>query len=213
MVTVSSKIDLFTRVVMDKLTASYNLKVKELDQENENLLQEYDKESKQRAEAYIQQFEDDGRIESKKLISKAKMNVRNARIETRQELQKEFESKLKEAIFDFTQGEGYVLFLKERVMNALPELKGFEKIVVELLESDCEKHKAVILEWLTEAGIEADRVAFRTLLKGIAGGLIFYNGNSGVRIDNTLDATMEEHSRVMSRLLSDILDEVGDTNE
>lgn len=213
MVTVSSKIDLFTRVVMDKLTASYNLKVTELDQENENLLEAYDKESKQRAEAYIQQFEEDARIESKKLISRAKMSVRNARIETRQELQKDFERKLKEAVADFTESEGYVLFLKERVLNALPELKGFDDILVELLENDCNRHKAVILEWLSQGGIREEHVTFRPLVKGIAGGLIFYNGNSGVRIDNTLDATMEEHSRVMSRLLSDILDEVGDTNE
>lgn len=213
MVTVSNKIELFTRVVMDKLTEQYNQKAVEMDLDIEKALKAYDKEAHMRAEAYIEQFVEDAKLESKRLVSKAKTKVRNGHIETRQVLQKEFDRRLKERLAKFSAEEGYKLFLIERIQNALPEIATFDKVMVELLENDLATHKGLIEEELAKGGITESRVSFRTVQKGMSGGLIFFNGDAGIRIDNSLDAVVEDQSRVISRLLSDILDEVGDTNE
>lgn len=210
MVTVGNKIDAFAQIVMDKLGAAFEAKRVELDAQNESALKAYEVFAKAKAEKYIVGFENEGRVEAKKIISKAKTAIRNKHIETRQEIYKSLDKALKERIVEFTNEEGYVRFLSNAVTQAIKEIKRYDGIVVELTPADLEKRKNVIEDALRKEGIDTEKVTYHPVEKGMMGGVIFYNQEHIVRMDYSLDALLEENSRVLGILLSDILDEVGE---
>ena len=210
MITVGNKIDAFAQIVMDKLGAAFEAKRVELDAQNESALKAYEVFAKEKAEKYIVGFENEGRVEAKKIISKAKTAVRNKHIETRQEIYKSLDKALKERIVEFTNEEGYVRFLSNAVTQAIKEIKRYDGIVVELTPADLEKRKNVIEDALRKEGIDTEKVTYHPVEKGMMGGVIFYNQEHIVRMDYSLDALLEENSRVLGILLSDILDEVGE---
>lgn len=210
MVTVGNKIDAFAQIVMDKLGAAFEAKRVELDAQNESALKAYEVFAKEKADKYIVGFENEGRVEAKKIISKAKTAIRNKHIETRQEIYKSLDRALKERIVEFTNEEGYVRFLSNAVTQAIKEIKRYDGIVVELTPTDLEKRKDVIEDALKKEGIDTEKVTYHPVEKGMIGGVIFYNQEHIVRMDYSLDALLEENSRVLGILLSDILDEVGE---
>lgn len=210
MVTVDNKIDAFAQIVMDKLNAAYAEKQAELDAINEQSLIAYDIIAKEKAEQYIVGFEKEGRVEAKKIISRAKTAVRNKHIETRQEIYKALDKALKERIHAFTNEPGYVAYLQNSVAKAIKEIKRYDGIIIEITPSDLEKQKAVIDEVLAHDGIDLTTVTYHPVAKGMMGGVIFYNQEHIIRMDYSLDALLEENSRVLGILLSDILDEVGE---
>jgi vacuolar-type H+-ATPase subunit E/Vma4 len=209
-VTVDNKIDTFAQIVMDKLNAAYEEKKAELDAQNELALKAYEGVAKDKADQYIASFEAEGRVEAKKLISKARTAVRNKHIETRQEIYKNLDKALKERIHAFTNESGYVQYLEKSVRKAIKEIKRYDGIVIEITPSDLEKQKSVIDEVLKQEGIDLQTVNYQPVEKGMMGGVIFYNQEHVTRMDYSLDALLEENSRVLGILLSDIFDEVGE---
>lgn len=210
MATVGNKIDAFAQIVMDKLSASFQEKSAELDAQNELALKEYELIAEEKAKQYILEFEAEGVAESKRSISKARTSVRNKHIETRQEIYKALDKALKDRILSFTEEPGYIQYLETSVGKAIKEIKKYDGVVIELTPADMEKRKAVIDNVLTREGIALEAVTYQPVMKGMMGGVIFYNQEHIVRMDYSLDALLEENSRVLGILLSDILDEVGE---
>jgi vacuolar-type H+-ATPase subunit E/Vma4 len=208
--TVGNKIDAFAQVVMDKLNVAFEEKRAEMDAQNEIALKVYEKNAEQKAAQYIVGFENDARVDAKKVISKAKTAVRNNHIETRQEIYKTLDKALKERIAQFASEEGYKKYLSDSVSKAIREIKRYDGIVVEITPVDLEKHKTMIEDILKKEGINLETVHYQPVEKGMIGGVIFYNQEHVVRMDYSIDALLEENSRVLGILLSDILDEVGE---
>lgn len=210
MVTVGNKIDTFAQIVMDKLGAAFEEKRQELDAQNEQALRDYEHIAEEKARQYIVGFENEGKVEAKKIISKAKTAIRNKHIETRQEIYKALDKALRERITAFTDEPGYVKYLENSVSKAIKEIRRYDGIVIELTPEDLEKRKSVIEDCLRKEGINTETVTYHPVQKGMMGGVIFYNQEHIVRMDYSLDALLEENSRVLGILLSDILDEVGE---
>lgn len=210
MVTVGNKIDSFTQIVMDKLNSAYEAKKAELEEQNEMALKAYEQVAEEKAHQYVLSFEAEGKRDAKMIISKAKTFVRNKHIETRQEIYKSLERNLKEEILSFTKSEAYTEYLKASIVKAIKEIKRYDGIVIEITKADHEAHLAMVETVLSESGINMSTVHFTLIEKGMLGGVIFYNQEHIVRMDYSLDAKLEENSRVLGILLSELLDEVGE---
>lgn len=210
MVTVGNKIDTFAQIVMDKLSAAFEEKRLELDAQNEQALKDYEHVAEEKAKQYIAGFETEGKVEAKKIISRAKTAIRNKHIETRQEIYRSLDRALRERIAAFTNEPGYIKYLENSVSKAIKEIRRYDGIVIELTPEDLEKRKGIIDECLKNEGIDTETVTYHPVPKGMMGGVIFYNQEHIVRMDYSLDALLEENSRVLGILLSDILDEVGE---
>lgn len=210
MITVGNKIDSFAQIVMDKLNATFQERSEELDAQNEQALKEYDVYAIEKANKYILDFEAEGVAESKRQISKAKTAVRNMHVETRQEIYKALDKALRERIHAFTEEPEYIKYLEKSTAKAIREIRRYDGIVIEMTPVDIEKRKSVIDALLKAEGISLDTVKYTPVEKGMMGGVIFYNQEHVVRMDYSLDALLEENSRVLGILLSDILDEVGE---
>lgn len=210
MATVGNKIDAFAQIVMDKLNATFQDKSAELDAQNEQALKDYEVVAEEKAKQYILEFEAEGIAEAKRSISKARTSVRNKHVETRQEIYKSLDKALKDRIVAFTEEPGYIQYLENSVAKAIKEIRKYDGVVIELTPADLEKRKAVIDNMLTKEGIALEAVTYHPVIKGMMGGVIFYNQEHIVRMDYSLDALLEENSRVLGILLSDILDEVGE---
>lgn len=210
MTTVGNKIDAFAQIVMDKLNATFQEKSADLEAQNVLTLKEYEVFAEEKAKQYILEFESEGVAEAKRTISKAKTSVRNKHIETRQEIYKALDKALKDRIVAFTEEPGYIQYLETAVAKAIKEIRKYDGVVIELTPADLEKRKTVIDNVLTKEGIALEAVTYHPVIKGMMGGVIFYNQEHIVRMDYSLDALLEENSRVLGILLSDILDEVGE---
>ncbi len=210
MVTVGNKIDTFAQIVMNKLSEAFEAKREELDKQNEEAIKAYEHIAKEKAEQYVTEFEEEGKREAKILLSKAKTSVRNKHIETRQEIYKTFEKELREAIEAYVTSEDYLTYLKKVVEMAGKDLKRYTGITVDLSSFDSEHRRELIQTLLVEQGVDLEKIQFRKVEKGLLGGMIFYNQDNIIRMDYSLDAKLEENSRVLGILLSELLDEVGE---
>lgn len=210
MVTVGNKIDTFAQIVMNKLSEAFEAKREELDKQNEEAVKAYKHIAKDKAEQYVLEFEDEGRREAKVLLSKAKTSVRNQHIETRQDIYKTFEKELREAIESYVKSDQYLPYLTSVINTASKDLQRYSGITVDLSPFDSENRLALVQSLLSDNGISLDKVQFRKVEKGLLGGVIFYNQDNIIRMDYSLDAKLEENSRVLGILLSELLDEVGE---
>lgn len=210
MVTVGNKIETFTQIVMDKLNSAYDAKLAELEVQNEEALKAYESVAQEKADQYVASFEAEGRRDAKMIVSKAKTLVRNKHIETRQEIYKSLEKGLKESIMAFTNGESYKAYLKDSVEKAIKEIRRYDGIVLEMTRVDYDRHKELVEGILKDNQIDIATVNYTIVEKGMLGGIIFYNQDHIVRMDYSLDAKLEENSRVLGILLSELLDEVGE---
>lgn len=210
MVTVGNKIETFTQIVMDKLNSAYDAKLAELEVQNETALKAYEGVAQEKANQYVAGFEAEGRRDAKMIVSKAKTLVRNKHIETRQEIYKSLEKGLKEAIADFTNGESYKDYLKDSVEKAIKEIRKYDGIVLEMTKVDYDRHRSLVEDILKDNQIDLATVNYTIVEKGMLGGIIFYNQDHIVRMDYSLDAKLEENSRVLGILLSELLDEAGE---
>lgn len=210
MVTVGNKIETFAQIVMDKLNSSYAEKEQELEALNQAALKAYHAIAEAKAKQYILDFEAEGKRDAKMLVSKAKTSVRNKHIETRQDIYKSLEKSLKEKIAEFTATEGYHQYLAAAVEKAVKEVLKYDGVDVEMSKQDYDTKLETIKTLLTSKGIDLGKVTFHAIEKGMLGGLIFYNQAHVIRMDYSLDALLEENSRVLGILLSELLDEAGE---
>lgn len=210
MVTVGNKIETFAQIVMDKLNGAYSEKEQELEAHNQAALKAYNAIAEAKAKQYVLDFEAEGKRDAKMLISKAKTSVRNTHIETRQEIYKSLEKHLKEEIVAFTNTSGYSAYLVMAVDKAIKEVAKYDGIDIELSKSDYQTKLEDIKTLLTGQGLDLGKVTFHPIEKGMLGGLIFYNQAHVIRMDYSLDALLEENSRVLGILLSELLDEAGE---
>lgn len=210
MVTVGNKIETFAQIVMDKLNGAYAEKEQELEALNQAALKAYHAIAEAKAKQYILDFEAEGKRDAKMLISKAKTSVRNKHIETRQEIYKGLEKSLKEKIAAFTLTEGYSQYLAAAVDKATKEAAKYDGIDIELSKQDYETRLDEVKSLLSARGLDLTKVSFHSIDKGMLGGLIFYNQAHVIRMDYSLDALLEENSRVLGILLSELLDEAGE---
>lgn len=210
MVTVGNKIETFAQIVMDKLNGAYAEKEKELESLNQAALKAYHAIAEAKAKQYVLDFEAEGKRDAKMLVSKAKTSVRNKHIETRQEIYKHLEKRLKEEISSFTLTERYASYLAGIIQKAIKEVSKYDGIDIELSQADYDSRLEVIKNELATHGIVLENVTFHPIAKGMLGGLIFYNQDHVMRMDYSLDALLEENSRVLGMLLSELLDEAGE---
>lgn len=210
MVTVGNKIETFAQIVMDKLNSAYTEKEQELEAHNQAALKAYHAIAEAKAKQYILDFEAEGKRDAKMLISKAKTSVRNTHIETRNEIYRNLERRLKEEIVAFTNTSAYSTYLTTAVEKAKKEILKYEGIDIELSKSDFQTRLEEIKSLLASQGLDLGKVTFHPIEKGMLGGLIFYNQAHVIRMDYSLDALLEENSRVLGILLSELLDEAGE---
>ncbi|SCZ80643.1 V-type ATP synthase subunit E [Acidaminobacter hydrogenoformans] len=212
MITVDDKIEVFTKIVLDRLEESYSEKISELDEEAFEAVKVYEEKLKEKSRKYIEVNEENARGDARKKISKVLSGVRTQMLRLKHDIVLELCDALRERVNEFRSTPEYLDFLKERIKKSVDELNQFGKFKVELLEEDMTRYRDTLLKTLEEQGFDSGNVEWAPLRKGIAGGLIFYNEVRSLKLDGSFDVLLEDAEVVIGQLVSELLEERGEAN-
>lgn len=212
MITVDEKIEVFTKIVLDRLEESYSVKISELDEETLEAVNIYKKKLMEKSRKFVEVHEENARDDSRKKISKVLSGVRNQMLRLKHDIVLELCDALKARVNEFRKTPDYLDFLKLRILKSVEELNRFTSIEVELLEEDYSRFGEVLASEMKMQGFDPEKVKWTPIKKGIMGGLIFYNGERTLKLDGSFDILLEDAEVVMGQLVAELLEERGEAD-
>jgi len=213
MITIDDKLELFKKVVLQRVVDEFEEKFDALETEHDRALKEFEKYVLIRKAAFIQQMEEKAQGERKRLISQAKSVAKNQVLHTRHALIDELIDAVKDRIHIFVESEIYTMFLQDNLKATLEKFHEFDDIIVELTQHDHFEYGDMIENSLHKAGYTMKHIKLVSTEEDIIGGFVVYNGPKSVRIDFSLAAVISDNKRFMGQLVYEILNEAGDANE
>lgn len=212
MITVDEKIDVFTKIVLDRLEESYSVKISELDEETFEAVKEYEEKLKEKSRKFIEVHEENAQGDARKKISKVLSGVRTQMLRLKHDIVLELCDALKARVNEFRKTPDYLEFLKQRIQKSVEELNQFTSIEVEILEEDYSRFGEALSSEMKMQGFDPAKVKWAPVKKGIMGGLIFYNGERTLKLDGSFDILLEDAEVVMGQLVAELLEERGEAN-
>ena len=212
MITVDEKIDVFTKIVLDRLEESYSVKISELDEETFEAVKEYEEKLKEKSRKFIEVHEENAQGDARKKISKVLSGVRTQMLRLKHDIVLELCDALKARVSEFRKTPDYLDFLKQRIQKSVEELNQFTSIEIELLEEDFSRFGESLASEMEMQGFDPAKIKWVPVKKGIMGGLIFYNGERTLKLDGSFDILLEDAEVVMGQLVAELLEERGEAD-
>lgn len=212
MITVDEKIDVFTKIVLDRLEESYSVKISELDEETFEAVKEYEEKLKEKSRKFIEVHEENAQGDARKKISKVLSGVRTQMLRLKHDIVLELCDALKARVNEFRKTPDYLDFLKQRIQKSVEELNQFTSIEIELLEEDFSRFGESLASEMEMQGFDPAKIKWLPVKKGIMGGLIFYNGERTLKLDGSFDILLEDAEVVMGQLVAELLEERGEAD-
>lgn len=212
MITVDEKIDVFTKIVLDRLEESYSVKISELDEETFEAVKEYEIKLKEKSRKFIEVHEENAQSDARKKISKVLSGVRTQMLRLKHDIVLELCDALKARVNEFRKTPDYQDFLVQRIRKSIEELNQFSSIEIEILEEDLSHFEKALADEMEKQGFDSAKIKWAPVKKGIMGGLIFYNGERTLKLDGSFDILLEDAEVVMGQLVAELLEERGEAN-
>lgn len=212
MITVDEKIDVFTKIVLDRLEESYSEKISELDEETVEAVKEYEEKLKEKSRKFIEVHEENAQGDARKKISKVLSGVRTQMLRLKHDIVLELCDALKARVNEFRKTPDYLDFLKQRIQKSVEELNQFTSIEVEILEEDYSRFGGLLTSEMEAQGFDPTKVKWAPVKKGIMGGLVFYDGERTLKLDGSFDILLEDAEVVMGQLVAELLEERGEAD-
>lgn len=210
MITIDDKLDLFRKLVLDKVRKEYDEKVAEVEQENEEEVKAFQREMEERSNEFVRYMTEKATQERRRLLSRARSDAKHAVLAKRQELIAHLIEAVTDRIHNFVESELYGEFLKDSVKETLEEIKGFSGIELELTREDYHRYGDMLEEALHGCGYTTRQIHLIPVDKDIIGGFVAYDKDRTVRIDCSLAGLIRDNQTFMGRLVFEILSEAGD---
>jgi vacuolar-type H+-ATPase subunit E/Vma4 len=211
MITVESKLDLFNKVVLEKVRKEEALLLESLEAQRMEMLKNQEVESTKKADDFLKAIIDEAYEEKKVMLARAKSDVKKKVLHQRQALIDHLAEAVLHRFEIFVEDPSYGLFVNELIRRHKEDLQDFGKFSVMLdgkhFERDCE----IVRSGLEIIGLEAQ--AYLESEDPIVGGCIFYNERRDVLIDGSLASLIEGHRREIGQRMYVMLNEVGDSND
>lgn len=212
MITVDDKIDVFTKIVLDRLEEAYSEKISELDEVAFEAVKKYEEKLKEKSRRFITGHEEDARIDARKRVSKVVSGVRTQTLRLRHEMVLDLCESLKERTVAYRLSDGYLDFLRNRIIRATLDLKRFKGVQIEILEEDLLRFRHELQDELNKIGLDEKHYEWVPVKKGIMGGIVFYNGERSRKLDGSFDVLMEDAEVIMGELVATMLEKRGEAH-
>ncbi len=213
MITVEEKLNVFTKLVLEKVQKEYEEKLTELEKKNDNVLNEHRKKIEDKKEKIIKDMINKGKIEKNRLISRASVEKKRKILTKRQELIDRLIKNITDKVNNFTQEESYKTYLQKVTIKVLENLKDKNNIQLYITKRDSEKYMVEIQNKVKDLGIDINNIEIKTLENEYIGGVIGLDKDKTVRIDQSLKTLIEDNRDVIGTRLNKALEEMGDTIE
>lgn len=197
--------NLFSKIVFDKVKKEYAITLNELDDKNSKLMSELMVELERKKTDYESKMKKHTEEEKRKMISKAKGQAKKNILLKKEEIR----TKLKKVVVDkinekCSSGEYCKLIIEENI-DELLELKGEINIIC---KDNDEKR---VEKFLKSNGIKNDLIF--TFDENILGGFIVIDDGKGIKLDFTINSIIDENEIYMGSLIDELFKKAGETNE
>lgn len=205
MATLEDKINLFTKVIFDRLESEYEARRQRLldqyEQEKAGITGEYEK----RKEETIEEVKREAEIKKQRMISKALSDRHLSLLKKRQELVDRIMDEVKRQAGNFIETPAYGDFLKKAVSEVTCRFTPGQFVIYRFSARDVEKNGREIADFIKTLRSED---SFRIeKCDDMVGGVFARSGDGRVEVDYTVNTTIEESRRLVGELISQRLGE------
>lgn len=177
MITIEEKLNLFTRIVYDKVEKQNADAISKFNQECGSLIQQKTEEFTKQAELIEKQIEKETEKEKLQILSKARIEGKKMIVDKKDEIVEDAVKSVLESARDFTETEQYEEMLMQDIKSALMEMEGSTSMKLYLTQKDSDRYKEKIND------IFNGRKVNITCDDSLVGGFILIDTEKNIKID------------------------------
>lgn len=212
MITIEDKLNVFRKLVLEKVQNEQQERLNEIYTENHEEMKTYQLKIEKERKEIVGKWIKKGKIEKKKIISKANLEKKKRNLNKKQEFIEKLVKSLKKEAFDFTTKKEYEELFQRILEDILIDLKDKECVTLYVMEKDLEKYKKLILSEGKKYGFSESNLEILPSKEDMIGGIVGISKDMTLRIDSSMITMIEDHRKLIGRRVYDVLKEVGDLN-
>lgn len=208
MITLDNKMELFSKVVLEKIKKEYNLTMKKTDERHLMLRQEKMTDLEKESQIYVRDMQSRAIEERKKIVSKAKGQARKNILIKREELFIKLNGLIVDEIKSLCRSKEYEPLLDKKINEIIPDIMVLDgELIILCREND----SLMIKEILKKNGIENPLKIVSD--ESILGGFTIIHRLKGIKINLSLNSIIDENKVYIGSLIYELLEEAGDKSE
>lgn len=210
MITVESKLNLFNKVVLEKIKEEKALLVEELEAKRLEALAIQKAESNKKADMFLKAIIEEAYEDKKSMLARTKSEMKKQVLSQRQLLIDHLAESVLKRFEQFVEEENYALYVSTMIAQHKEDLKAFGSFLIMLDKHHFERDKEIVDQSLDAIGFKATE--YDKSEEALVGGCIIYNEKKDILIDLSLVSLIEDHRKEIGQRMYVMLNEVGERN-
>jgi len=213
MITVEKKLNIFSKLILEKEQSESDTKLEEMKKNNEKIIQEHKEKIEEKARQLINNRVNKANAEKNAIISKVTSEAKNKILAKKKELLDRTIEGVKNKARQFTDTPEYEAYLINSVLEALLALKGEQGISIYLLQKDIDKFSEKLTALIIQNGFNQSDIEMIPSNNDIIGGVVAINKAKTIRIDAAISTVIEDNEGIIGQMLYEELKKAGGRNE
>lgn len=212
MITVENKVELFRKIVLDKIKKDFTQIKKDFDDKKavETLIIE--KEAKEKSEIFVEKFILKAEVTKEKAILDANKNSKEEILKTRNRIIDEVYQSVLDKCSVFLNEKNYFEFIENLIESVKNDTLSFDEINVYLVKNDFNENLD-LFKSLFNNSFKEKEINFYESEIDFRGGFILYNKNKSVKLDVSLESIISRNKTFIGNEVNKVLDKDGESNE
>lgn len=206
MITVEEKLDVFTKLVLEKVQKEYEEKRREIEERNNKVIRKHRLEINEKAQRIVKNMVGRGEIQKNRVLSRAKVESKRVVLSKKEELLEKLVKNIQVKAGQFTYEDNYRGYLENCLSEVLSNLKNKEPIILFLTDKDRSKHEKLIIDIVKQKGFDTDKVQIQSLDTRLIGGVIAIDQEKTIKVDCSIKTKIEDNRNLIGQILYDALD-------
>lgn len=211
MITVENKLDLFNKVVLEKIKEEQAKLIEELEVERQEAIDVQKKESTEKADLFLRAIIEEAYDDKKTMLSRAKSDMKKQVLSRRQLLIDHLAESVLKRFEAFVDEASYEYYVSKMIAQHRGDLKGFGLFSIILDKHHFDRDKEIVEKALKVIGLQTS--VYEKSEEPLVGGCIVYNEHKDTLIDLSLVSLIEDHRKEIGQRMYIMLNEVGDQND
>jgi len=199
MITIEEKLNLFTRIIYDKVEKQNADAINKFNQECGSLIQQKSEEFTKQAELIEKQIEKETEKEKLQILSKARIEGKKLIVEKKDEIVEDAVKSVLERAKDFTETEQYGEMLIQDIKSALMEMGDSTSINLYITEKDSNRYNDKIKEIFNSRDLKI------TCDDSLIGGFVLIDIEKNIKIDMSFTDRVNSSRNLIGERLFAIL--------
>ncbi len=213
MITVEKKLNIFSKLILEKEQNESDVKLEEMKKNNEKTIQAHKKKLEQKAKEIINNKVNKANMEKNAMMSKVTGDAKNKILTKKRELLERLMEGIRDKARLFTDTPEYEGYLQKSFIEVLSSLEEEQGVIIHVMQRDIERYKEKLITTMVQKGINQSDVDITPSTSDIIGGLLGQNKSQTIRIDATISTIIEDGKSIIGQILYEELKKAGDIDE